>query len=328
MKTSRLTLTRLWMLVVAMGAAMSLVAQSLQFTQVQRLASGEVALTLDATPGQAYRLEAATTLADWNALVTFPTNATGSIQYTDSAAAFLGGRFYRARQLTSGDVVSGDHLTTAEGDVIIQPRYHASFVLQWNGLMIYNDPDSPATLYQGLPGADLILISHEHGDHFDAAAIAAVKKDNTVIVAPSAVYNQGSMSPHRGQTIMLANGATTNVLGIEVEAVPAYNLPASQTIYHAKGNGNGYVLTLGGKRIYASGDTQDVPEMRALTNIDVAFVCMNLPFTMTVEAAADAVRAFRPRVVYPYHFSSSDVNRFKQLVGTDLGIEVRLRNWY
>jgi L-ascorbate metabolism protein UlaG (beta-lactamase superfamily) len=171
------------------------------------------------------------------------------------------------------------------------------------------------------------LISHEHGDHLDAAAITAVKQSGTVIIASAAVYNHASMAPHRGQTIVLANGSATNVLGIEIESVPAYNL-TGQTIYHTKGHGNGYVLTIGGKRIYASGDTQDVPEMRALANIDVAFVCMNLPFTMTVEAAASAVREFRPRVVYPYHYSSSDVNRFKQLVGTDLGIEVRLRPWY
>jgi L-ascorbate metabolism protein UlaG (beta-lactamase superfamily) len=230
--------------------------------------------------------------------------------------------------LTGTNIIPGDHLNTTNGDVVIHPRQHASFVMQWNGLMIYNDPDSPTSLYNGLPRADVILISHEHGDHFDANAIAAVKKATTTIIAPQAVYNQGAMAPHRSQTTILSNGASTNVLGIGIESVPAYNFANSPTVYHAMGNGNGYVVTIGGRRIYISGDTQDVPEMRALPDIDVAFVCMNLPFTMTVDAAASAVREFRPRVVFPYHFSSSDVQRFKQLVGTDLGIEVRLRGWY
>jgi hypothetical protein len=220
-------------------------------------------------PGYAYRLEAGTSLGEWTALATFPTNTTGTIDYTDSAAALLGGRFYRARSLEGSNIVSGDHVATADGDVIIQPRYHASFVMQWKGWMIYNDPDSPTSLYSGLPGADLILISHEHGDHLDAAAIAAVKKTNTVIVVSSSVYNHASMAPHRDQAIVLANGSVTNLFGIEIEAIPAYNLPTSQTVYHARGNGNGYVLMIGGKRIYASGDTQDVPEMRALADIEV-----------------------------------------------------------
>lgn len=303
-------------------------AQTIQFTRVQQLTNREIALTINAPTGRAYRLQTATNIFDWTAFVTFPTNATTSLLHTDSAAPYSESRFYRALQLDGTNIVAGDHLSTTNGDVVILPRYHATFVMQWNDLMIYNDPDAPTTLYTGLPRADLILVGHEHGDHFDATAINTVKKTNTVIITTQTVYNQSAMIPHRSQTIVLPNGATTNVLGINIEAVAAYNFPTNQTIYHSKGVGNSYVLTLGGKRIFISGDTQDVPEMRALTNIDVAFVCMNLPFTMTVDAAASAIREFRPRVVYPYHFQGSDLNRFKQLVGTDLGIEVRFRKWY
>ena len=116
--------------------------------------------------------------------------------------------------------------------------------------------------------------------------------------------------------------------GVKIEAIAAYNLAAERQRYHPKGRGNGYVLTLGDKRVYVSGDTEDVPEMRALKDIDVAFLCMNLPFTMTVEQAAGAVRAFRPKVVYPYHCRGSDLEKFRQLVGTEPGVEVRLRDWY
>ena len=135
----------------------------------------------------------------------------------------------------------------------------------------------------------------------------------------------------RSSCIVLTNGAGTNVLGIQIDAVPAYN--ASGTIYHTKGVGNGYVLTMGGKRIYMSGDTGDIPETRALQNIDVAFLCANIPYTMTINEAAAVTRAFIPKIVYPYHFRNdngtfANLNSFKNLVGTDLGIEVRIRKWY
>jgi L-ascorbate metabolism protein UlaG (beta-lactamase superfamily) len=325
MKTSGAFLAGLCLLGTA-GLPVHLPAQTIQFTRVQQLTNREIALTITAPTGRAYRIESATNIIDWTAFVTFPTNGVASLLHTDSAAPYLESRFYRAVQLSGSNIVAGDHLSTTNGDVVIQPRYHATFLMQWNGLTIYSDPDT-TTSYVGLPRADLILVTHEHSDHFDATAINTVKKTNTLIITTQAVYNQAAMMPHRSQTIVLTNGATTNVLGMEVEAIPAYNFPTG-TVYHAKGTCNSYVLTVGGKRIFISGDTQDVPEMRALTNIDVAFVCMNLPFTMTVDAAANAVREFQPRIVYPYHFSSSDVNRFKQLVGTDLGIEVRLRKWY
>ena len=127
---------------------------------------------------------------------------------------------------------------------------------------------------------------------------------------------------------MLANGETKSVAGVSIEAVPMYNLTADRLKYHNKGRGNGYVVMVGGKRVYISGDTEDIPEMRALKNIDVAFICMNLPYTMTEEQAASAVREFKPKIVYPFHYRGSDVEKFKRLVGEDSGVEVRLRDWY
>jgi L-ascorbate metabolism protein UlaG (beta-lactamase superfamily) len=137
----------------------------------------------------------------------------------------------------------------------------------------------------------------------------------------------------KAHLVILKNGDETTQSGISIRAIPMYNLPESATAMHTKGRGNGYVLTIGGKNIYISGDTQGIPEMRALKNIDVAFVCMNLPYTMDVKEAADAVLAFKPRIVYPYHYRGtgglSDVNAFKSLVEAgDKHIEVRLRNWY
>jgi L-ascorbate metabolism protein UlaG (beta-lactamase superfamily) len=221
--------------------------------------------------------------------------------------------------------ITGDHLATTNGDLVIHPINHASFVMRWNGKTIYNDPVGAATLYADVPRADLILITHIHSDHFSTTTLNSVTGATCIVHAPQAVANSMGASL-RALTTVMTNNTSTNVLGIGIDAVPAYNAN------HPLGTGNGYVLTLGGKRIYIAGDTGDIPEMRALTNIDVAFVPMNLPFTMSVSSAASAVRAFRPKTVYPYHYSpstpTSDVNLFKSLVGADLGIEVRLRKWY
>jgi L-ascorbate metabolism protein UlaG (beta-lactamase superfamily) len=240
----------------------------------------------------------------------------------------LNRRYYRAQQLSGANIITGDHLVTTNGDVVFHPIFHASFVMTWNGLIIYNDPDSPTTLYTGLPKADLILISHDHGDHFDTTALNILTNPTTVIIAPQAVYTAMGTGL-RALTTVLTNNTTTNVLGMRIDAIPAWN-----PTYHAQGRGNGYVLTIGGRRIYMAGDTGDIAEMRALTNIDVAFVCINSPYTMTVSQAVSAVRQFRPRVVYPYHFRNgdnvtfADLNSFKQQVGSDVGVEVRIRKWY
>ena len=294
---------------------------------IQRQANGDVVLQVNAPAGQFSRIDASSNLQQWEPLATF--QSTGVITHTDSAAPYFGQRFYRAADLSGTGILTGDHLVTADGEVVFHVINHASFVMGWNGKMIYNDPVGGATPFQGLAKADLILVSHSHTDHYSNTTLDAVRGANVRIIAPQAVYNSMTATL-KALTTVLANGAGTTVMGVTIDAVPAYNLTNSN---HPLGVGNGYILTIGGKRIYMSGDSEDIPEMRALTNIDVAFVCMNVPFTMSVAKAVSAVRAFRPRVIYPYHYRNqdstfADLNGFKQQVGTDLGIEVRLRPWY
>ena len=213
---------------------------------------------------------------------------------------------------------------TSAGPVKLTPVYHASFVLQAGGKTIYVDPAKPAN-FSGQPAPDLILITDIHPDHLDPNMIASVSRDKKPeILAPPAVAKTVT------QAKTISNGETQEWGGFRIEAVPMYNLtrgPAPGKLYHDKGRGNGYVLTYGGKRFYISGDTEGTPEMRALKNIDVALVCMNLPYTMPPEEAAEAVKAFHPAVVIPYHYRGSDLGVFqKALAGS--GIEVRLLDWY
>jgi L-ascorbate metabolism protein UlaG (beta-lactamase superfamily) len=305
-----------------LGASQTALGQ-VEFLGVQRLTNQEVQLRLSAPTGY-YRLEAATTLPDWQGFLTL--RSTGVSVHADSAAPYLNQRFFRAQQVTGTNVVTGDHLPTPQGDIIFHPVDHASLVLTWNGKTIYNDPVGSSSLYAGLPKADLILVSHSHGDHFSGSTIDAVRGSNCVIVAPSAVYSSLSTTL-KGLTVVLTNGASTEAVGGTVDAIPAYNSN------HPLGSGNGYVLTLGGKRIYFAGDTGNIPEMRALRDIDVAFLCINIPYTMTPSDATNAVWAFRPKVVYPYHYrdqsgATTNAAAFKQRLGTAAGVEVRLRKWY
>ena len=230
-------------------------------------------------------------------------------------------------QLSAPDVIS-----TAKGSLTIQPIQHASLVLSVGHLTIYADPNGPLSNYKGIKPPDIILITDIHGDHYDPKTIAALKIPTTTIIVPKAVADL--MPDSLKETVMiLGNGEKITQHGIDISAIPMYNLPESPTAMHTKGRGNGYILNIGGKNIYLSGDTQGIPEMRALQNIDVAFVCMNLPYTMDVNEAADAVLAFKPKIVYPYHYRGtngfSDVLAFQTKVNAgDKGIEVRLRNWY
>lgn len=228
--------------------------------------------------------------------------------------------------------IAPDVLPVNKDILTIQPIVHASLVLSTKKLTIYVDPSGGAANYTGLSSPDLILITDIHGDHFDPATIAAVATSNTVLIVPKAVADKMPDSIKVKMEI-LNNGDTKPFSGISISAIPMYNIPESPTAMHTKGRGNGYILLIGGKNIYISGDTQGIPEMRALTNIDVAFICMNLPYTMDVPEAADAVLAFKPRIVYPYHYRGkggfSDVNAFKSKVEAgNKNIEVRLRNWY
>jgi L-ascorbate metabolism protein UlaG (beta-lactamase superfamily) len=212
---------------------------------------------------------------------------------------------------------------TSSGSVTISPLNHASTLIEAGGKVIYLDPAKPVN-FSGHPKADLILITDIHGDHMDPDSIKEISKVDTEIFAPPAVVQTVTTAKP------LANGGSKSWNGWTIEAVPAYNLkrgPSPGKLFHDKGRGNGYVLTYGSKRFYFSGDTEGIPEMRALKNIDVAFVCMNLPYTMPPDEAADAVRAFHPKVVIPYHYRGSDLAVFKKgLEGT--GIEVRLLDWY
>jgi L-ascorbate metabolism protein UlaG (beta-lactamase superfamily) len=217
---------------------------------------------------------------------------------------------------------AAENFSTSAGTLILTPIQHASLMIQAGGKVLYVDPAQGS--YDGRPQADYILLTDIHGDHLVPAVLTKLKKADTVIVAPQAVAAQVSGAK------VLANGEKTTVGPFAVEAVPMYNLtrgPSAGQLYHDKGRGNGYIVTYGGKRFYFSGDTEVTPEMKALKNIDVAFVCMNLPYTMTPQEAAEGVRAFHPAVVYPYHYMGSDLNAFaKALDGS--GIEVRIRNWY
>jgi L-ascorbate metabolism protein UlaG (beta-lactamase superfamily) len=215
-----------------------------------------------------------------------------------------------------------DTFQTTSGVVTIAPIRHASLLISAGGLNIYIDPAQGK--FDGLPPADLILITDIHDDHMAPAIIDKVKKQGTLIFAPKAVAEKTHVD-----TVM-ANGDTQKWRDWTIEAVPAYNRirgPEAGQVYHDKGRGNGYVLTYGGKRFYISGDTEDIPEMAALKNIDVAFLCMNLPYTMTPEEAALAVQRFHPKIVYPYHCKGTNVNAFVSYTKGS-GAEIRVRDWY
>jgi L-ascorbate metabolism protein UlaG (beta-lactamase superfamily) len=336
MKTTRLCV--LFPLCV-LGTALWLAAAAPAVTGLIRQVNGEILLTTAADTGSFYRIETSSDFTQWTPLVTVQSTGTG--QLLDTAAPQLNRRFYRATPLTGTGIITGDHLQTADGDALLHPIGHASVMVSWNGKIIYSDPsdqNSNGPRFAGLPQADVIVITHTHSDHFDTstgnARLNALLKTGTVIFAPQAVYNaMPSAAPAtlRGRTTVLANNATGTAHGMTVKAIGMYNIPPGP-IGHAQGVGNGYVITLGGKNLYFSGDSEDIPEMRALTNIDAAFVCMSEPSNMTVDAAASAVRAFRPKIVFPYHYTQApttfDTARFKDLVGTDLGIEVRRRAFY
>jgi L-ascorbate metabolism protein UlaG (beta-lactamase superfamily) len=225
-----------------------------------------------------------------------------------------------------------DQISTNKGQLTIQPILHGSVVLTWDGKTIYIDPYGGIEAYQGLSSPDMILITDIHGDHMDLKTLESIDISKATMVVPQAVADQ-LPEKFKERVVIISNGDTKEQSGITIKAIPMYNLPETEDSRHPKGRGNGYVLTLGGKNVYFSGDTEDIPEMRSLKNIDVAFVCMNLPYTMEVAQAAKAVLAFKPKVVYPYHYRGqnglSDTEAFKKAVNSgNSKIEVRLRNWY
>ena len=223
-------------------------------------------------------------------------------------------------------------VTYNQSEIKVIPIGHATAVLQWEDLTIYIDPVGGKKAFKDYAAPDLILITDIHGDHFSLETLTELNTMNAKIIMPKAVANQ-MPTEFTPQIDVLNNGDTKERYGITVEAIPMYNLRDEALSFHEKGRGNGYVLSLGGQRVYFSGDTEDIPEMRALQSIDKAFVCMNLPYTMTVESAADAVLEFKPKQVYPYHYRGrpevSDVNRFRELiVSNNPDIEVVQLDWY
>jgi len=222
------------------------------------------------------------------------------------------------------NAASPDTIPANGGDITIVPVNHASLQLRHAGKVIDIDP-VPQANFGSLPAPDLILVTDIHGDHLDPATVAKLRKPDSVIVAPSAAAGKLEGA------VVIANGEKKTVAGISLEAVPMYNLqrgPAAGQLYHDKGRGNGYILTLGGKRIYVAGDTECTPEMKALSNIDVAFLPMNLPYTMTPAEAADCVKAFKPKIVYPYHYRGQKPEEFAAALKGTPGVDVRLRDWY
>ncbi|MBC6609677.1 MBL fold metallo-hydrolase [Hymenobacter sp. BT507] len=227
---------------------------------------------------------------------------------------------------------AADQIATKKGPLTVQPITHGSVVFSWNGKTIYVDPYGGAAAYAGLAAPDIILITDIHGDHLDPKTLAGLSVGKALMVVPQAVADK-LPAEYKAQVRILGNGQQLDTLGLQVSAIPMYNLPEAPDAPHTKGRGNGYVLNLGGKNVYLSGDTEDIAEMRALKGIDVAFVCMNLPYTMDVQQAAQGVLAFKPGIVYPYHYRGqnglSDVDGFKKTVNTaNKKIDVRLRNWY
>jgi len=235
-----------------------------------------------------------------------------------------------------GAELSGDQIATDKGNLVIHPIHHATFVMQWNGKTVYVDPVGGVKPFADLPKPDVMLVTHIHGDHFDAATLEALVPvgGQPFIIAPPTVAEKIPESLRgRSKVRILTNGERTEADGIAIKAVPAYNKTPEKEKFHPKGRDNGYVLTMGGKRVYIAGDTEDTAEMRALKGIDVAFLPMNLPYTMTVAKAADAIREFKPKIVYPYHYRSgdktkADLEELKRLVGKDSGVEIRVREWY
>lgn len=224
--------------------------------------------------------------------------------------------------LLAQDSLETDAIETSAGPLKITFIGHGSLMFEFNGKVIHVDPYAVLTDYSKLPKADLILVTHDHPDHLNPAVIRALRKEQTLIFLTAAAAKRVD-----GGAVM-KNGGSNMACGVRIEAVPAYNIvhkTDSGQLFHPKGAGNGYILTFGDKRVYVAGDTENIPEMKALTGISVAFLPMNLPYTMTPEMVADAALAFKPKVLYPYHYGETKVATLLELLKGAPEIEVRMR---
>jgi L-ascorbate metabolism protein UlaG (beta-lactamase superfamily) len=215
-----------------------------------------------------------------------------------------------------------DVVKTSAGDLKITFLGHGSLMFSFGGKIIHVDPYSSVADYPQLPKADLIVICHEHQDHLDPKALDAIRTEKTVVVANPTAGKQVEGS------IVMKNGDVRTVEGLRMEAVPAYNVVHKRDTaehFHPKGVGNGYIITFGDKRVYVAGDTENIPEMKQLKNIDIAFLPMNLPYTMTPEMVTDAAKLFNPKILYPYHYGETETSKLVVLLKASPGIEVRIR---
>jgi L-ascorbate metabolism protein UlaG (beta-lactamase superfamily) len=216
-----------------------------------------------------------------------------------------------------------DIITTSKGDLEVTFIGHGSLMFTYKNIVIHVDPFSKLADYSKLPKANLILITHEHRDHLDPAALEAVRTDRTTVILTE------TCAAKMPGGIVMRNGDVETVGGLTIEAVPAYNLVHMRSEgmpYHPRGIGNGYVIAFAEKRVYVAGDTENIPEMKNLKHIDYAFLPMNLPYTMTPEMVADAASVFKPKVLYPYHFGDTDTNQIVALMKRSPEIEIRVRN--
>ena len=215
-----------------------------------------------------------------------------------------------------------DTIKTSEGDLTITFVGHGTLMFRFRGKVIHIDPVSAEADYSTMPKGDIILVTHEHGDHLDPQAIAKVRKEGTTVLRTEKCATAVTGG------IVMRNGDVRTVAGLRVEAVAAYNIVhkrSSGEPFHPRGEGNGYVITFGDKLVYVAGDTENVPEIKDLQNIDVAFLPMNLPYTMTPDMVADAARAFRPKILYAYHFGNTDTSELVKLLTEEDDIELRIR---
>jgi L-ascorbate metabolism protein UlaG (beta-lactamase superfamily) len=215
-----------------------------------------------------------------------------------------------------------DTISTSDGPLVITFVGHASLIFEWHGEVIHIDPSSREANYYKLPKATMIFVTHDHGDHCDPASLKAITTDKTKTFMTSLAHEKWN------QGMVLRSEQTVTVKGIEIATIPAYNLKHKRddgTPYHVKGEGNSYILTLGDTRIFIGGDTENTPEMKALKDIDIAFLPMNLPYTMTPAMVADAARAFKPKILYVYHYGKSDLSRLRELLADESEVDLRIR---
>ncbi|MBC8874581.1 MAG: MBL fold metallo-hydrolase [Planctomycetes bacterium] len=215
-----------------------------------------------------------------------------------------------------------DAISTSKGDLKITFIGHGTLMFEFGGMVIHVDPVSRYADYSKMPKADVVLVTHEHGDHLDKETIEKIATKDTVVVLTEACKERSQAGE------VMKNGDVKNVKGLKIEAVPAYNIVhmrGPERPFHPKGAGNGYVITFGKTRVYVAGDTENIPEMSKLAGVDIAFLPMNLPYTMTPEMVADAAKTLKPKILYPYHFGKTDTSKLVDLLKDFKDTDVRIR---